>query len=170
MNGARWPVTLLLALATALPASVGAQNRLVPAAIGGVVGTGAGGYVALSIVALRARRGQYLFNLADAFGWESAAVLAGGGTGVALGIWDPNRLRNTIVATAALGLVGTGVGALVGRELWPPPEGKWAGGVIGGGAGVLLGAAIGVLLPPDLIWKNDTSTGIPLLIRIPVGS
>jgi hypothetical protein len=51
---------------------------------------------------------------------------------------------------------------------WPPPEGKWAGAVIGGGAGVLAGVVVGVLLPPDLLG-SDTNTGIPFLVRIPVG-
>lgn len=167
MNRARRSLPLLLVLALAAPAPSAAQSRLVPMAAGGLIGTGAGGYVALGIVTLRARRGQYLFNLADAFGWESAAVLAGGGTGLALGLWDPNRLRNTIVATAALGIAGTGIGALVGRRLWPPPEGKWAGGVIGGAAGVLVGAGVGVLMPRDLLWKDESRTGVPLLVRIP---
>jgi hypothetical protein len=158
---------LLLAVSVLIPDPVHAQRRLVAPAVGAVLGTGAGGYVALSIVALQARRGTYLFNLSDFFGWESAAVLAGGGTGIILGFWDEGRLLNTVAATTAFGLVGTGVGALVGREIWPAPEGKWAGGVIGGGAGILLGAAVGVLLPPDFIKEEDG--GIPILIRVPVG-
>ena len=160
---------VVLALSVITPDPVHAQRRLVAPAVGAVLGTGAGGYVALGVVALRARRGDYLFNLADVFGWQSISVLAGGGTGIILGIWDENRLRNTVVATTALGLVGTGAGALVGRAIWPPPEGKWAGGVIGGGAGVLLGAAVGVLLPPDFIKDDDGDNGIPILIRVPVG-
>jgi hypothetical protein len=159
---------LVLSLVQAEPAQ--SQKRLVAPAIGAVLGTGAGGYVALSITALRARNGKYLFNMEDAFGWQSAAVLAGGGTGIILGFWDQNRLFNTVVSTAALGFVGTGIGAVVGHRLWPPPEGKWAGGVVGGGAGILLGAAIGVLMPRHFIIEEDVAEdGIPILIRIPVG-
>ena len=168
MKGRSAALGLLLVL-TLAPAPAQAQRQIIAPAIGAVLGTGAGGYVALGITALRARRGHYLFGLQDAFGWQSAAVLAGGGTGVVLGIWDENRLRNTVVATAALGIVGTGIGALVGREIWPPPEGKWAGGVIGGAAGVLVGAGIGVLLPPDLWKQDDGQDGVPVSIRIPVG-
>ena len=130
------------------PPQVHAQ-RILPALVGGVVGMGAGGYVALGVVTLKARNGKYLYVIGDAaFGWESAAVLAGGGTGFALGLWDTERLRNGIYGSIAGGLVGTGVGALVGRRLWPAPEGKWAGGVIGGAAGILVGVAVGSLLRP----------------------
>jgi hypothetical protein len=171
MNRACPPLGMLLALMLVLPEPASAQNRVIPAAIGAVVGTGAGGYVALGVTALRARRGRYLFGVQDALGWQSAAVLAGGGTGLVLGAWDENRLKNTVAATAALGLVGTGIGALVGHQRWPAPEGKWAGGVIGGAAGVLIGAAVGVLLPPDLIFgsKKESSAPIGASIRIPVG-
>jgi hypothetical protein len=158
---------LVIALSLGLPSAGRAQNRIAPAAIGALAGMGAGGYVSLGVVTERARRGHYLFILKDAFGWDSAAVLAGGSTGIALGLWDPNRLRNTILATAGLGLVGTGIGAVIGHARWAPPEGKWAGAVIGGGAGVLVGAVVGVLLPPDLLG-SDTNTGIPFLVRIPV--
>src|SRR3954470_7527446 len=120
---------LLLVLSLGLASPVRAQNRIVPVAIGALTGMGAGGYVSLGVVAERARRGHYLFILKDAFGWDSAAVLAGGGTGIALGVWDPNRLRNTILSTAGFGLVGTGIGALIGHMRWAPPEGKWAGAV-----------------------------------------
>jgi hypothetical protein len=157
----------MLALVAAAP--VHAQRRLIVPAIGTVLGTGAGGYVSVGVVAYRARQGNYLFNLEDAFGWESAAIFAGGGTGLVLGIWDERRLRNTVVATAGLGLVGTVVGAVVGDRIWPPPEGRWAGGVIGGGAGILAGAVIGVLMPPDWLEDDDGEEGVPMMIRIPVG-
>jgi hypothetical protein len=160
---------LLLALTLLRPEPVEAQRRLIAPAIGALLGTGAGGYVALGITALRARNGHYLFVMQDAFGWQSAAVLAGGGTGIILGIWDEDRLRNTVLATTAVGIFGTGVGALVGRTLWPPPEGKWAGGVIGGAAGILIGAAVGTLMPPDFLIKDEAQDGIPVQIRIPVG-
>lgn len=168
MNRAGIRATTLLALALCAPLPLPAQ-RILPAAVGGVIGVGAGGYVAVGVIAVRARRGHYLFAFKDAFGWDSAAILAGGTTGIALGLWDPRRLRNTIVSTAALGLAGTGVGALVGHRRWPPPEGKWAGAVVGGGVGVLAGAAVGVLLPPDFLGTEESKSGLPFLLRIPVG-
>src|SRR5947209_8922819 len=120
---------LLLVLTLSLPCPGQAQNRILPAAIGALAGMGAGGYVSLGVVTERARRGHYLFILKDAFGWDSAAVLAGGGTGIALGVWDPNRLRNTILSTAGLGLVGTGIGAVSGHARWAAAQGNWAGAV-----------------------------------------
>ncbi len=131
---------------------------------------GAGGYVALGVITLEARRGTYLFGLDDALGWESAAVLAGGGAGVILGAWDQNRLRSTVFGSIAGAVVGTGVGALVGRRIWPPPEGKWAGGVIGGAAGVLVGAGVGMLMPQKWLGgERDADNSVPVAIRIPVG-
>ena len=139
------------------PPQVHAQ-RIVPALVGGLVGMGAGGYVALGVVTLKARNGKYLYVIGDAaFGWESAAVLAGGGTGFALGLWDMERLRNGVYGSIAGGLVGTGIGALVGHHIWPAPEGKWAGGVIGGAAGVLVGVGVGALLVP----RSDSGTNAP---------
>ncbi len=168
MKRARAYTLVSLIAATVLPAPVVAQNRILPAAVGALAGMGAGGYVAVGVVTLRARRGRYLFAFKDAFGWDSAAIFAGGGTGIVLGAWDPRRLRNTILSTTGLGVVGTGVGALVGHQIWPPPEGKWAGAVVGGAVGVLTGAVVGVLLPADFSG-GETKSGLPFLVRIPVG-
>lgn len=158
---------LLLAGATLLPPAARAQDYL-PAAIGGAIGMGAGGYVALGIVALKARHGQYLFGLDDVLGWESGAVLAGTGTGVALGLWDQERLRHAVYGAMGGALLGTVVGVLVGRERWDPPEGKWAGGVIGGAAGILVGTGIGALWPPDPGGDGGGAV-IPVTVRIPLG-
>lgn len=169
---------LTLSISTLLSGSLpspAAGQRLLHGAAGGLIGMGAGGYVALGVVTFKARHGKYLYVVGDAaFGWESAAVLAGGGTGLALGLWDLNRLRNGVLGSIAGGLVGTGVGALVGHRVWPPPEGKWAGGVIGGSAGILLGVGIGALLFPGSKSDAPTRGGAPAApqeigFSIPVG-
>ena len=148
-----------------LPAPAHAQGWLA-AGIGGVLGTGAGGFVSLGIVTLGARRGQYVYGIDDVLGWRSVPVLAGAATGITLGFWDERRLRHTVYGTFAGGALGTAVGALVGREIWPPPEGKWAGAVVGGAAGILVGAAVGTLWPVD---DGGDSAPIGISLQIPLG-
>ena len=151
--------------ASLLPAPAQAQGW--PAAvIGGALGMGAGGYVSLGIVALEARRGEYIYGIDDFLGWRSVPVLAGAATGVTLGLWDRERLRHTVYGTIGGGLLGTAVGAVVGREIWPPPEGKWAGAVVGGAAGILVGAAVGAFWPLD---DGGDSAPIAVSIQIPLG-
>jgi hypothetical protein len=150
--------------ASLLPAPARAQGWL-PAVIGGTLGMGAGGYVSLGIVALEARRGEYIYGVDDVLGWRSVPVLAGAATGVALGLWDQERLRHTVYGTIGGGAVGTAVGLLVGRRLWPPPEGKWAGAVIGGAAGILAGAAVGAFWPME---DGGAAAPIGVSVQIPL--
>ena len=63
--------------------------------------------------------------------------------------------------------MGTAAGALIGRRLWPPPEGKWAGGVIGGAAGILLGAGVGMLWPVD--GDGGGEQPVNVMIQLPLG-
>ena len=149
-----------------LPAPARAQG-LLAGAVGGVLGLGAGGYVSLGIVALKARHGQYLYGIDDVLGWESGAVLAGAATGATLGLWDQDRLRHTVYGSIGGAAVGTVAGALIGHRLWPPPEGKWAGGVIGGAAGILIGSAIGTLWPVD--DGGGDQQPVTLSVQIPLG-
>jgi hypothetical protein len=167
----RIAVCALLAAALAAPSSAQAQlqKRLIPTAAGGIIGMGAGGYVALGVVTLKARYGHYLYVIGDAaFGWESGAVLAGGATGAALGFWDIERLRNGVYGSIAGGLVGTGIGALIGYKKWPAPEGKWAGGVIGGSAGILVGVVAGSLLLPTSKDDDGEAPSAPARIGITI--
>ena len=156
---------LVVALgAILLPRPAHAQEWLA-GAIGGAIGMGAGGYVSLGIVALQARRGSYLYGIDDFLGWESTPVLAGTATGIVLGLWDQDRLRHTVYGSIGGAAVGTVVGAVVGRHLWPPPEGKWAGAVIGGAAGILVGSAVGALWPV----AGGEAQPVSLSIQIPLG-
>jgi hypothetical protein len=94
-------------------------------------------------------------------------VLAGTVTGVTLGFWDERRLRHTVYGTIGGGALGMAIGAVVGRELWPPPEGKWAGGVIGGAMGILVGAGIGMVWPVD--DGGDEQQPVTLAVSLPLG-
>jgi hypothetical protein len=157
---------LVVALGAALlPARAHGQGWL-PAAIGGVLGMGSGGYVSLGIVTLEARRGEYIYGIDEFLGWRSVPVLAGTATGVILGFWDERRLRHTVYGTIGGGALGTAAGALIGRHLWPPPEGKWAGAVVGGAAGILVGAGLGMVWPVD---GDGDPQPVTMSLSIPLG-
>ena len=160
----------VLALGPLAPSTGQAQEkRIVPALVGGALGLGVGGYVSIGIWSWKAHQGSYLFTVDDALGWESTPILVGAATGAAIGWISQDRLRNAAWVGIGTGLVGTVVGAVVGINVWEPPEGRWAGGVLGGGAGLLLGAAVGMVLPVDGDDGDDGDEGIPVGIRIPVG-
>lgn len=166
----RVTLVVLVALAGAHAAHPGGaeaqQERILPALVGGALGLGVGGYVSLGIWAWKAQHGEYLFQVSDALGWEATPVLIGMGTGATVGWISQERLRRAAYWGIGTGLAGTVVGAVVGSNVWRPPEGRWAGGMVGGGAGLLLGAAAGMFWPID---DGDPGEGVPLEIRIPVG-
>lgn len=163
---------VLLALLAATSSPLRAQNaggRILPALAGGVFGVAGGGYVALSVVVAQARGGNYLHDFQEMFGWRSLPVIAGGALGAGLGIYSPDRLRRAIIwgygGWAVGGLLGAGIGKLV----WAPPEGKWAGFAIGAGAGLVAAYLAGALTAPsggDI--GNAQATEVPIMIRIPV--
>lgn len=170
------PVRLRLALAMAavvlftLPTPAqpqGFREEIVPALVGGTLGLAGGGYVAVGIVTLQARRGNHLYSARDALGWESSPILIGAGTGFFLGITDEDRLRRAVLGGLVAGFVGTGIGMAYGEANWAPPEGRWAGGVIGGAAGLILGVVTGALLPPGDEKEDRPPVVIPVSISVP---
>jgi hypothetical protein len=141
-------LVILLALEAPLGTQAEAQEaQILPALIGGAAGLAAGGYVAIGIVTAQARRGRYLYDSEDALGWHATPILVGPSIGFLIGLLDENRLRRTVIGGGAGAVVGTGVGWLAGLHFWAPPEGKWAGAVIGGAAGLLAGSLAGALWP-----------------------
>ena len=158
----------LALLATLQPAERARGQQVLPALAGGAAGLAAGGYVAIGIVSLQARRGEYLYSTDDALGWHASPILIGSGTGFAIGLFDQERLRRTVIGGAIGGILGTGIGTLYGLHKWQPPEGKWAGGVIGGAAGILAGSLVGALWPaPD--EEQDGTTGAASGTVVPIG-
>jgi hypothetical protein len=143
-----------------------AGQQILPALIGGATGLAAGGYVAIGIVTFQARRGRYLYSSEDALGWHATPILVGPSVGFLIGLFDQERLRRTVVGGAVGGFVSTGVGMVIGDYVWAPPEGRWAGAVIGSAAGLLAGSLIGAVWPaPD-----DPEPEAPLASRsIPIG-
>ena len=67
-------------------------------------------------------------------------------------------------ADAAVEVTNAPPEALVGRQLWPPPEGKWAGGVIGGAAGLLAGSLIGLAWPAPDAEEGTPAAASPLSV------
>lgn len=161
-------VLALIVFGLAARPGVAAAQKLLPALVGGAAGLAAGAYVSIGIVTLQARRGDYIYSTEEALGWYATPILVGPAVGFTIGLVDKDRLRRTIIGGAAGGALGTGVGALLGLELWDPPEGKWAGGVVGGAAGLLVGAAVGLLWPADSDDPADgaVAAGVPIGIRI----
>lgn len=161
---------ILLALEAPRPERRVEGQELVPALVGGAAGLAAGGYVAIGIVTAQARRGNYLYASEDALGWHATPIFVGPSVGFLIGLLDPERLRRTIIGGGAAAVVGTGVGWLAGLHFWAPPEGKWAGAVIGGAAGLLAGSLAGALWPePTDEGKASgaASRAVPIRIFVP---
>jgi hypothetical protein len=151
------------ALAPPVPPAAGQQ--VLPALAGGAAGLAAGGYVAIGIVTTQARRGRYLYSTEDALGWHATPILVGPTVGFFIGLVDQERLRRTVIGGAVGGFVGMSAGAIVGQWIWDPPEGRWAGAVIGSAAGLLTGSLIGVL------WPAPEEAPVPSTdrARLPIG-
>lgn len=149
------------------PRPLAGQKQLIPALAGGVAGFAAGGYVAIGIVTLQARRGRYLYSSEDALGWHATPILVGPSVGFLIGLFDQERLRRTVIGGAVGGFASTGIGMIVGQYIWAPPEGRWAGAVIGSAAGLLAGSLIGAIWPaPD---ESQTALDQSQARSIPIG-
>jgi hypothetical protein len=124
-----------------------AASQAVPAAYGALGGAAAGVLVTTGIFVAKARAGSYIYSLDDALAprWELVPTLAMPVGGVMIGLDDEQRLARSIAwggaGFAVGGLVGYGIGDLFSDT----DQGKWAGAIIGGAAGVLVGSIYGVL-------------------------
>lgn len=155
-----WGCVLFL-LASVRPAGAPAQE-VVSGLAGGALGLISGGVISMGIVTLEARRGVYLSSVDDVFGWQAAPIPVGLATGLLLGLHDPARGRRALVGALVGGVTGAGLGLFVGGRRWSDPERHWAGGLIGGAAGVLVGAAAGALVS----GRSDASEGVPVQVRL----
>ena len=93
--------------------------------------------------------GMTIFKLdqKETLGLAVAPVLVGTVGGVLLGSRDQERLERAALGALIGGGLGAGIGVVLARRAWPGLEGRWAAGVIGGAAGLTLGAALGVVWP-----------------------
>ena len=161
-----------LAVSLAGPAARPAEGQLAAGAVGAIGGIGAGGYVTLAVVVARAQYGHYLHDVNDLLGWQSFPVILGAATGTAVAVWDADRMVTGYVYGAAGTLIGGSIGYLLGPAIWKRPEGKWAGGAIGAGAGMAAGYFLGVLMPrdgiaPGFLKSNKSVVPISVTISVP---
>ena len=150
---------LLLALLSA-ERPVAAQGW---SAVGGALaGVGAGAWVGLGYLSVRARGGAYL----DAPGYDKRQVvipvLVGLTTGIGISVYAEDRLDETVLWAAVGWASGLGVGAWLGSRIWDDAPGPWAGAIIGGAAGLLVGGIAGFL------DAGDGNGGVPAMVRIPL--
>ena len=122
---------------------------LLPSLAGGAGGLVSGGLVSVGIVAFRARSGDYFHSVTGALGWAAAPILVGTVGGAVLGSRDHEHLGRAARGALIGGGLGAGIGVVLARRAWPELEGRWAGGVIGGAAGLVLGTALGVVWPKE---------------------
>ena len=148
------------------------EAQVLSGAVGAIGGIGAGGYVTLAVVVARAQYGHYLHDVNDLLGWNSVPVLLGAGVGTAVGVWDSDRMVTGYIYGTGGMLLGGSIGYLIGPLIWKRPEGKWAGGAIGAGAGMAAGYFLGVFMPqrgiaPGFLGNGDRAV-IPINISITV--
>jgi hypothetical protein len=129
---------LAVLLVPGLPQTAAAQ--IARAATGAGIGAAGGVVITVSIVVARARwQGEYLESIDDLIHWQSAPMLLTPAVGVAFGLAGTEPLVASIVGSASGMLLGAAVGAGLGWVSSSSPEWPWAGGVIGAGAGMVIG-------------------------------
>ena len=109
---------------------------------GALAGIGAGAWVWLGYLSVRARSGAFLDSTGQAAKQLVIPVFTGLGTGIVLGVFGEDHLNDTVLWAAVGWASGLGVGALIGSRIWDDPPGPWAGAVIGGAAGLLVGGIV----------------------------
>jgi hypothetical protein len=143
-SGSRFGAAPLLALVMIVVPAGRASAQVLPAAAGAVGGLVAGVIVTTATVVLEARMGRYVYGLDELISVrpEVLPILIGPVAGAVLGARSPLALGRAGTG-ALLGIaggiaLGTGAGALI----WSTSEGRWAGAIIGGAAGMLTGAVL----------------------------
>jgi tetrahydromethanopterin S-methyltransferase subunit C len=158
-------------LGTLPPGAQRAHGQVLPIVAGGVGGLAAGGWTTIGTFVARSRMGNYIFQTDDlqAIRLETLPILVFPLAGALLGAHSSRRLTNAGIG-AGLGLVGGGgLGIAVGALVSDTSEARWAGGIIGSAAGLVVGAVVGGLAvspedgaPPGVFAPS-------LSIRIPLG-
>jgi hypothetical protein len=121
--------------------------RIIHAAIGSLASVGGavmGFIVTLAIVVVKARNGSYIFGLDDllAFRWDVLPIPIGAVAGFRLGLKRPHSVAWATACGFGGYILGVVLGALLGSLAWDGDVGYWAGGVIGGAIGLVLGSAV----------------------------
>jgi hypothetical protein len=147
------------------------QGQALSMVAGGLGGLVAGGWTTIGTFVARARLGNFVFDAENVaqVRFETMPVFLFPIAGALLGR-TPERLR-TVGAGAGLGFVGGGaIGIAIGAIVSNTPEAKWAGGIIGSAAGLLLGAAIGGFAANPENSPPTGSSGVPgPSLSVPLG-
>ncbi|NNF26286.1 MAG: hypothetical protein HKN73_03565, partial [Gemmatimonadetes bacterium] len=122
------------------------EAQVLPAVVGGVGGLLAGAYVTTGVFVLKSRATGWVMHSVETLiepAPELLPLVAGPVAGALLGARSSGRLEAG-AAWAGIGLAsGAGLGALAGHLIWNSVEGRWAGGIIGSAAGLLVGSVVG---------------------------
>lgn len=137
----------LLALLAGMPRPASGQNSFLTGSAGSVGGLLAGTTVTLGLIVANARlERDFIHGPADIISLQGVPIAVGIIGGGVLGASDPARAERVGLYTGAGMALGAGVGSLIGEAMTrDDPSGKWAGGVIGAAAGVVIGVIAGSL-------------------------
>ena len=137
----------IVALLAGLPRSAAAQNTFLTGSAGSAGGLVAGTAVTLGLIVANARlERDFIHGPGDIISLQGVPIAVGIIGGGVLGASDPERAERVGLYTGAGMALGAGLGALIGEAMTRDDRsGKWAGGVIGAAAGVLIGVIAGSL-------------------------
>ena len=138
-------IALVTLVADARPAA--AQNSFLHGTAGSAGGLVAGTAVTLGLIVANARlERDFIHGPADIISLQGVPIPIGIIAGGVLGASDPARAERVGLYTGAGMALGAGLGSLIGEAMTrDDPSGKWAGGVIGAAAGVVIGVIAGSL-------------------------
>ncbi|NNF26289.1 MAG: hypothetical protein HKN73_03580 [Gemmatimonadetes bacterium] len=173
MRSRKTPPVRRLAIGMALVASASPVATLEAQELGAVAGAGAGlvgGFIVTTgIFVAEARTGRFIYSVDDlaTFRWEYLPVPVGMATGAVLGARDA-ELLGRVALGGAIGIAGgAAVGWFVGQALWEGEEGKWAGAVITGAVGMVVGGILAGASFEDAPEPTRSGEPMALHFRVP---
>ena len=158
------PVAALLATGS-LGAPRPAATQILAPIGGALAGAGAGAWISVAYITVQVRKGNYLDSGEEAIGIAAIPLFTGLAAGLALGVFAEDRMNQALLWGGVGWASGIGVGALIGDQVWDDPQGKWAGGVIGGAVGLIVGGVAGLVSSQGDGKDSQQPDGLPLLIR-----
>ena len=158
------PVAVVLVTGSLGAPRPAATQTLAPVG-GALAGAGAGAWLSVAYITVQARKGKYLDSAEEAVGMSAIPLFTGLAAGLALGVFAEDQMNQALLWGAVGWASGIGVGALIGDQVWDDPQGRWAGGVIGGAVGLIVGAAAGLVSSHGDGEDSQQPDGLPLLIR-----
>lgn len=165
MNRRVWFATLIFLCTVELQIPLTAASQDWSVIGGGALGVATGSWMSIAYIAAKARAGDPLDSSEEAIRVASVPLLAGFTTGMAVGIFAKENLGSTTLWGSVGWVTGIGVGSLLGGHIWDDPSARWAGGVLGGAVGLLIGGTAGYLTSSTDPNSAD-NPGMPLMVRV----